>query len=109
MPTDKPGGVVVYGEGVTRREVFASAVMAGAGIILSPALGSVRRAGAAEVAAGHFPSDLVTVPGPPSRSARESVWIESTIIASGASDRAEERRVGKECSQQCRSRWSPYH
>ncbi len=26
----------------------------------------------------------VTVPGPPSRSARESVWIESTTIASGA-------------------------
>ena len=24
-------------------------------------------------------------------------------------DRSEERRVGKECSQQCRSRWSPYH
>ena len=23
--------------------------------------------------------------------------------------RSEERRVGKECSQQCRSRWSPYH
>ena len=26
-----------------------------------------------------------------------------------ASERSEERRVGKECSQQCRSRWSPYH
>ena len=24
-------------------------------------------------------------------------------------DRSEERRVGKECSKQCRSRWSPYH
>ena len=23
--------------------------------------------------------------------------------------RSEERRVGKECSRQCRSRWSPYH
>ena len=27
---------------------------------------------------------------------------------SGA-ERSEERRVGKECSKQCRSRWSPYH
>ena len=32
----------------------------------------------------------------------------------GASDfdeqpRSEERRVGKECSSECRSRWSPYH
>ena len=24
-------------------------------------------------------------------------------------ERLEERRVGKECSKQCRSRWSPYH
>jgi hypothetical protein len=23
--------------------------------------------------------------------------------------RSEERRVGKECLQRCRSRWSPYH
>ena len=23
--------------------------------------------------------------------------------------RSEERRVGKECLRQCRSRWSPYH
>ena len=24
-------------------------------------------------------------------------------------NRSEERRVGKECSERCRSRWSPYH
>ena len=24
-------------------------------------------------------------------------------------DRSEERRVGKECIEPCRSRWSPYH
>ena len=27
----------------------------------------------------------------------------------GTFDRSEERRVGKECVQPCRSRWSPYH
>ena len=27
----------------------------------------------------------------------------------GAGGRSEERRVGKECSLTCRSRWSPYH
>ena len=27
----------------------------------------------------------------------------------GTYSRSEERRVGKECSLQCRSRWSPYH
>ena len=26
-----------------------------------------------------------------------------------AAQRSEERRVGKECKSQCRSRWSPYH
>ena len=26
-----------------------------------------------------------------------------------ATTRSEERRVGKECLTQCRSRWSPYH
>ena len=26
-----------------------------------------------------------------------------------AFSRSEERRVGKECSEPCRSRWSPYH
>ena len=28
---------------------------------------------------------------------------------SGRKVRSEERRVGKECSEPCRSRWSPYH
>ena len=27
----------------------------------------------------------------------------------GIVHRSEERRVGKECSEPCRSRWSPYH
>ena len=27
----------------------------------------------------------------------------------GETDRSEERRLGKECSTLCRSRWSPYH
>ena len=29
--------------------------------------------------------------------------------ASSGIQRSEERRVGKECSSPCRSRWSPYH
>ena len=29
--------------------------------------------------------------------------------AGGRGGRSEERRVGKECNGQCRSRWSPYH
>ena len=33
----------------------------------------------------------------------------AAIGASGGAMRSEERRVGKECSLLCRSRWSPYH
>ena len=31
------------------------------------------------------------------------------VICRSRFDRSEERRVGKECVQPCRSRWSPYH
>src|SRR3546814_12419870 len=31
------------------------------------------------------------------------------ILEKGLGDRPEERREGKECVRQCRSRWSPYH
>ena len=31
------------------------------------------------------------------------------VVVSLERARSEERRVGKECNGQCRSRWSPYH
>ena len=31
------------------------------------------------------------------------------VIAQKLTERSEERRVGKECLDVCRSRWSPYH
>ena len=39
------------------------------------------------------------------------VMVAGGVIGSfaGAMRRSEERRVGKECSAVCRSRWSPYH
>ena len=52
---------------------------------------------------------------------RDSVFKERAIVGerlrlamglpcrSAAEHRSEERRVGKECSVVCRSRWSPYH
>ena len=35
--------------------------------------------------------------------------LKDIAIRMGTGDRSEERRVGKECSVTCRSRWSPYH
>ena len=41
-------------------------------------------------------------------------WVRVTNLRNGKDvivriNRSEERRVGKECSEPCRSRWSPYH
>ena len=37
-------------------------------------------------------------------------WLHCDIPGTDASGvRSEERRVGKECAMECRSRWSPYH
>ena len=36
------------------------------------------------------------------------IW-EFRTLYNGICYRSEERRVGKECSEPCRSRWSPYH
>ena len=41
-----------------------------------------------------------------------AVSLVSPVAALGEQEsfaRSEERRVGKECSELCRSRWSPYH
>ena len=35
-------------------------------------------------------------------------WV-NRLVDAVAGERSEERRVGKECSLTCRSRWSPYH
>ena len=41
---------------------------------------------------------------------RKDDWHkEVRAIAKKIPKRSEERRVGKECTEQCRSRWSPYH
>ena len=35
--------------------------------------------------------------------------VQAALNVIDGADRSEERRVGKECLTQCRSRWSPYH
>ena len=45
--------------------------------------------------------------GHPSRNSGEPGYKASVDYV--AKDRSEERRVGKECTATCRSRWSPYH
>ena len=54
-------------------------------------------------------SQALRVPG--ARSSVSLIMIDKTgekMIATRR-ERSEERRVGKECSELCRSRWSPYH
>ena len=59
----------------------------------APAAAPARRAGPPPLGAG--PWDYSTVSGP----------IHVEVLTTGL----EERRVGKECTPVCRSRWSPYH
>ena len=35
--------------------------------------------------------------------------VVDAVFSALPAERSEERRVGKECSVTCRSRWSPYH
>ena len=61
--------------------------------------------------AGSTVESLKLVAGDP-RSEEHTSELQSLTAISYAVfclPRSEERRVGKECSQQCRSRWSPYH
>ena len=52
----------------------------------------------------------VTFTYPPhAPSAHPQSWATASKIAVEAKRRSEERRVGKECTVLCRSRWSPYH
>ena len=55
---------------------------------------------------------------PPRRTRLSVIWIIpilAAVVAIGiavqriVTEGSEERRVGKECMVQCRSRWSPYH
>ena len=47
--------------------------------------------------------DDLELPDAPDGDSSWSKWDKMAAVGS------EERRVGKECSEPCRSRWSPYH
>ena len=76
---------------VRERAAWRRPLYAAAGVI----------AGTAPLGIGYLvlASRLDKVPQPPG----------TTIPKPSLSGRSEERRVGKECKSQCRSRWSPYH
>ena len=38
-----------------------------------------------------------------------NTWSAAGSLTTARDARSEERRVGKECAMECRSRWSPYH
>ena len=51
---------------------------------------------------------LIALLAPPGGPAPRSL-AGQFLVASERLEKSEERRVGKECEDLCRSRWSPYH
>src|SRR5213076_2404935 len=58
---------------------------------------------------GRLDPELPPVVGDANRLEQVIVNLLSNALDALRSVRSEERRVGKECYQPCRSRWSPYH
>ena len=52
------------------------------------------------------PSSFTLAPG---ESQTVRIKLRESVPGGTVLRRSEERRVGKECGYQCRSRWSPYH
>ena len=85
-------GMAALGESTNRKEivsVYTAAVIQGVALVTFPAA-SVVFTSAADYGLTNQEYGGIFVP--------------QAIMA-----RSEERRVGKECVTQCRSRWSPYH
>ena len=77
---------------------------------MGPAVESSGGSGANTIAAyaRHTDGSLTALPGSPF--AAGGSGLGRGLGSQGAIQaRSEERRVGKECSSPCRSRWSPYH
>ena len=56
------------------------------------------------------PSGIILSGGPESTTEENSPRAPQYVFEAGVPVfRSEERRVGKECTSWCRSRWSPYH
>ena len=93
-------------------------------VVMAVALASRGLALAADPRYPDWPCNQIKVPemsvaavwaGPPIDDV-DSIWEQDPAVrnlvaqlAARRSPRSEERRVGKECTIQCRSRWSPYH
>ena len=85
---------------ISRRQLFARAGKLSAGAVAMSALGGVLAA-----CGGKGSGGTTTATGGTAQKAGGTLKAALT----GEPDRSEERRVGKECSLTCRSRWSPYH
>ena len=65
--------------------------------------------GPSDPAAVAAPSSFTIVGGGYGHGVGMSQYGAHGMALRGAGARSEERRVGKECTATCRSRWSPYH
>ena len=105
-------GILRYGS----REVVAVVDGVSAGQVASDVVPYARRAAPIVASVAEWTSSIGvategTLFSSPSavRNARSGANLSRSVTGRLSDGRSEERRVGKECTVLCRSRWSPYH
>ena len=88
---------------------FAGASVVTSGMPSASALESLARTARAQSAAAIPAGQFAHLVATSTQTGFQASVPDPVKAAAGVLPRSEERRVGKECSKQCRSRWSPYH
>ena len=84
-----------------RRSPWAAAALIGAGLLITGGVYAGASAAMAATTNETAAASTLTV--------EDGEKLFQANCATCHGQRSEERRVGKECGYQCRSRWSPYH
>ena len=86
----------------TLQQIGVKQIFALIGDSLNPLADAVRRSSIEWVGVRHEEGAALAASGQAKLTGR-------LAVCAGTTGRSEERRVGKECLLECRSRWSPYH
>ena len=96
---------------VADRRYFQQVLATGKPVISEPVIGKLRHEPIVNMAAPVLGQDgkVLGVLTGVLRLEKDNILGQLASAKVGKTGRSEERRVGKECAMECRSRWSPYH